>query len=182
MQKLSRRRRLCVSLDAERSRLSPSQDELSGKISVARVSGFGKKMPTDRRLKMRSHISAVWASPYPLGKTWRPSRENLETGRDQTPSPLCRSGAQFRCIFSRFGSVSVRFYAIKCRLICEFGPTPVCGRAGSIRLPSALRNACLAQAFDHALVSRIEGRIVASVRGDGAAVPLTQRHHDIMTS
>ena len=91
------------------------------------------------------------------------SRENLETGRDQTPSPLCRSGAQFRCIFSRFGSVSVRFYAIKCRLISEFWRTPACGRAGSIRILIALRDACLSQAFDHALVLRVEGRIVASV-------------------
>jgi hypothetical protein len=66
-------------------------------------------------------------------------------------------------IFPRFGSVSVRFYAIKCRLICEFGPVPVCGRAGSIRLLLALRNARLAQAFDHALVLRVEGRIFASV-------------------
>jgi|HubBroStandDraft_1064217.scaffolds.fasta_scaffold472390_1 hypothetical protein len=63
-------------------------------------------------------------------------------------------------IFPRFGSVSIRFYAIKCRLTCEFG------RAGSIRLLLALRNACLAQAFDHALVSRIEGRIVAPAHAD----------------
>jgi hypothetical protein len=61
-----------------------------------------------------------------------------------------------------FCAFRIRFCSVS-RNKVSVGPAPVCGRAGSIRLLIALRNARLAQAFDHALVLRVEGRIVRPV-------------------
>jgi hypothetical protein len=50
-------------------------------ISVALVSGFGKKIRTDNSLKARSDISVVWASAYP-------HRKNSKTFENQTCSAI----------------------------------------------------------------------------------------------
>jgi len=67
------------------------------------------------------------------------------------------------CISSRFRSVSVRFHAIKCRLICKFWSDARL-RSRQFNSASYRPSECLPCAgLDHALVWRVEGRIVRPV-------------------
>jgi hypothetical protein len=132
----SERLKECAASAAPRAIAKPRRINLA-KISVARDSGFSKKMPTGRRLKTRSHIWAVWALEQATFGSNRdrhcerkrgnpgerrartfsgllrccaprndnsilPSRENLETGRDQTPSPSVPVGGLIQLYFSAF--------------------------------------------------------------------------------